>query len=317
MDNDQISGIRRTLFVNLAQDSQEEIVLVAKALSSPTRLQILEYLQDKDANISEIAKALELPRATANLHITSLAEAGLIRFETVAAKRGIQKICKRNHDIVVLHIPKNNEVASQNRIVTEMPIGNFVDYQVSPTCGLANEFDYIGLKDDAASFYEPKRTTAQIIWLGQGYLEYRFPSRLENGRSPHRLKISMELCSEAFGHHLDWPSDIFLEINDVLIGTWTSPADFGGKRGPLTPEWWNINDSQYGLLKTWRIDLEGATLDGNWLSDVTINDLSLNQNAFIKVRIGVKPDAANVGGLNLFGDQFGNHQQGIILELNI
>ena len=126
----------------------------------------------------------------------------------------------------------------------------------------------------------------------------------------------MELCSEAFGHHLDWPSDIFLEINDVLLGTWTSPADFGGKRGSLTPEWWNIKDSQYGLLKTWRVDVEGATLDGDRFSDVTINDLSLNQNTFVKVRIGVKPDAAHVGGLNLFGEAFGNYQQGIILELN-
>lgn len=316
MGNDQESGIRRTLFVNLAQDNQDEIILVAKALGSSTRLKILEHLQHNDANISEIAGALELPRATANMHITSLAEAGLIRFETVSAKRGIQKICKRNHDIVVLHIPKNNEVASQNRIVTEMPIGNFVDYQVSPTCGLANEVDYIGHTDDAASFYEPKRTTAQIIWLGQGHLEYRFPYRLVKGQSPHRLKISMEICSEAFGHHLDWPSDIFFEINDVLLGTWTSPADFGGKRGRRTPEWWNIEDSQHGLLKTWRVDAEGATLDGDHFSDVTLNDLSLDQNGYIKVRIGVKPDAANVGGLNLFGEKFGNHPQGIILELN-
>jgi predicted transcriptional regulator len=316
MGSDQESGLRRTLFVNLAQDSQDDIVLVAKALSSPTRLQILEHLQVKDANVSEIAEALQLPRATANLHITSLAEAGLIRFETVSAKRGIQKLCKRNHDIVVIHIPKNNEVDSKNRIVTEMPIGNYVDYQVSPTCGLANEFDYIGHTDDAASFYEPKRTTAQIIWLGQGHLEYRFPYRPEGDRSPQRLKISMELCSEAFAHHLDWPSDIFLEINNVLIGAWKSPADLGGKRGRLTPEWWNIEDSQYGLLKTWRVDAEGATLDGDRFSDITLDDLSLNQNDFIKVCIGVRPDAANVGGLNLFGEKFGNHPQGIILELN-
>ena len=204
MESNQESGIRRTLFVNLAQNSQDEIITVAKALSSPTRLQILEHLQDKDANISEIAEALELPRATANLHITSLEEAGLIRFETVAAKRGIQKICKRNHDIVVMHIPKNNEVASQNRIVTEMPIGNFVDYQVSPTCGLANEFDYIGHTDDAASFYEPKRTTAQIIWLGQGHLEYRFPYRPRGDRSPQRRRWT-DRCRRSESCRCRWP----------------------------------------------------------------------------------------------------------------
>ena len=60
MDSEQASGLRRTLFVNLAQDSQDEIVLVAKALSSPTRLQILEYLQDKNANEFKVETAREI-----------------------------------------------------------------------------------------------------------------------------------------------------------------------------------------------------------------------------------------------------------------
>ncbi|OUC08962.1 ArsR family transcriptional regulator, partial [Litorilinea aerophila] len=133
---------------------------------------------------------------------------------------------------------------------------------------------------------------------------------------PRQLQISMELCSEAAPQRRDWPSDIFLEINGVLVGTWTSPGDFGGERGRLTPEWWEDHNSQYGLLKTWRVDEEGSYIDGRYLSSVTIRDLKLGEQPFIRVRIGVKPDAANVGGMNLFGRQFGNYPQDIVLDLD-
>lgn len=306
---------RRTRFVNVGQDESDEIVLVAKALSSPSRIRILEFLQDKHANISEIAHSLDMPRATADQHISVLAAAGFLDFETIPAKRGVQKMCIRNHDIVVLHVPKNRAIEGRDAVVTDMPIGNFVDYSVSATCGLANEERLIGYPDDIASFHEPERVTAQIIWFGMGYLEYRYPFRPKEGRMPKALELSMEVCSEAEGYHLDWPSDIFLEVNDVPLGMWTSPADFGGKQGTLTPSWWGIENSQFGVLKTWSVTSEGTTLDGDRLSDVTLGDLALDSYPYVKVRLGVRPDAVNVGGLNLFGEKFGNCAQGMVLEV--
>jgi predicted transcriptional regulator len=101
-----------------------------------------------------------------------------------------------------------------------------------------------------------------------------------------------------------------------MLGAWTSPADFGGERGTLTPAWWGEWNSQYGLLKTWRVDQEGAFIDGQFLSKVVIGDLRLDQQPFIQVRVGVKPDAAHVGGLNLFGREFGNHAQDMTLRLS-
>lgn len=306
---------RRTRFVNVGQDESDEIVLVAKALSSPARIRILEYLQDKNANVSEIATGLSMPRATADLHISILADAGFLRFETLPAKRGVQKMCSRNHDIIVLHVPKTRGNEKNDVVITDMPIGNFVDYDVTSICGLANESTVIGNHDDIASFHEPERVTAQIIWFGVGHLEYRFPFRPNEGRQPKELQLSMEICSEAEGHHLDWPSDIFLEVNDVLLGTWTSPADFGGERGILTPSWWQTENSQFGVLKSWRVGSGGTTLDGEPRSDVTLDDLALESRPYVKVRLGVKPDAVNVGGLNLFGEKFGNNAQGIVLKL--
>src|SRR5205823_14320163 len=157
---------------------------------------------------------------------------------------------------------------------------------------------------------------AQLLWFGSGYVTYRFPNHLPSGATPARLDLSMEICSEAPLHHLDWPSDITLWINGVETGTWTSPADFGGERGLLTPQWWETKDSQYGQLKIWSVSSDGSYIDGRVLSAVRVEDLHLDGRPYIEVRIGVKPDAQNVGGVNLFGEKFGNYPQPLVLRVD-
>lgn len=321
MQRKNSSENRRTRFVNVGQDNTDELVLVAKALGSPMRIQILEFLQDKTANVSEIAQGLGIPRATADLHISVLADAGFLEFETLPAKRGVQKVCTRSHDIVVLHVPKAPSSELLDVVTTDMPIGNFVDYEIRAiesggTCGLVGENSLIGMIDDIASFHEPDRVNAQIIYFAAGYLEYRFPFRSQADRMPRSLTLTAELCSEAEGYHLDWPSDIFVEINDVELGIWTSPADFGGTRGRRTPDWWPTGNSQFGLVPTWTTDTEGTTINGEKVSNVCIDDLNLGRHSFVKVRLGVRADAKNCGGLNLFGERAGNADQGIVLTLD-
>ena len=196
-----------------------------------------------------------------------------------------------------------------------MPIGAFVDCQAAPTCGLLSSTGIIGLLDDPASFYEPGRTDAQLLWFRHGYVEYRFPNRLPGLAEPESLRLSMEVCSEAPLYNRDWPSDITVWINGVEVGTWTSPGDFGGERGRLTPEWWTPRNTQYGLLKVWHINDQATEVDGMRLSGVTLRELKLQDQPFIAVRIGVKPDAEHPGGLNLFGDRFGNYPQALILRV--
>ena len=41
----------------------------------------------------------------------------------------------------------------------------------------------------------------------------------------------------------------------------------------------------------------------------------MSKSSFVAVRIGVKPDAAHVGGINLFGRKFGNYPQDLILRI--
>jgi hypothetical protein len=80
----------------------------------------------------------------------------------------------------------------------------------------------------------------------------------------------MELSSEVPGTSADWPSDISVSINTKRVGTWTSPGDFGDKRGVYTPDWWKLKGSQYGKLKSWRVGANGTYVDGIKISDVTI-----------------------------------------------
>ena len=123
------------------------------------------------------------------------------------------------------------------------------------------------------------------------------------------------MCSEAPLHNDDWPSDITMWINDVEIGTWTSPGDFGGTRGALTPGWWEEWNSQYGLLKMWKSTKDGTFVDGNKVSGIPLADLAISDDSYISVRIGIKNDAANIGGLNIFGRAFGNYPQDIVMRM--
>jgi predicted transcriptional regulator len=287
---------------------------VLKALDSLNRIRILRYLSDRVASVNDIAAALDLPPSTAALHIETLEEAGLIRTELEPASRGLRKVCARMYDKVILDLP----IAEQPReqaIELLMPIGAFVDCQVTPTCGLASESGIIGLLDDPASFYEPARINTQLLWFHQGYVEYRLPNRLPAGAEAESLRLSMEICSEAPLYNLDWPSDITVWINGIEIGTWTSPADFGGERGRLTPEWWTPRNTQYGLLKVWHISEDASEVDGMRISGVTVRDLRLNASPFIAIRIGIKPEAEHVGGLNLFGSRFGNYPQDLVMRI--
>ena len=116
-------------------------------------------------------------------------------------------------------------------------------------------------------------------------------------------------------HRNPWKSDISVFINDKRIGIWTSPADLGGRRGLLNPEWWPDVSTQFGLLKTWRVDRDCCYVDNVRVSDLTLNDLNLKAQTHINIKIGVENDAENVGGINLFGRNFGDYPQGIILKI--
>ncbi len=281
---------------------------IAQALSIDVRVQIMELLQQGSFNVNEIAAQVGIPVSTATVNIKKLEEVGLLRSEMQPGKRGSQKICSLNLKSLKLE-PRNNidEVS--------MPIGQFVKCAVEPTCGLVSESAKIGEYDDVGSFYLPERIEAQLIWVGNGYLEYNFPNRIDPERRLLAIEVSMEICSEAPFFKNKWPSDITLWLNGHACGCWTAPGDFGGKRGKFTPKWWGVHKTQFGQLVCWRIALEGTSINGSTAATQRVDELGLNEQPFIRLRVGTADDAENRRGFNLFGSRFGNYNQDIRLKL--
>ncbi|MER3482304.1 MAG: ArsR family transcriptional regulator [Meiothermus sp.] len=288
---------------------------VLQALGSETRLLILSLLSHRAMNVTALTEALGLPHSTVNFNLKQLEEAGLLHVQYMPGTRGQQKLISKRFDEILLKLPGVEIDSSQDIVEVSMPIGNYKRIEVRPTCGLASESKFIGMIDDPRSFYEPEHVFAQILWFRQGFVEYDFPNNVPYGAEASELELSMELCSEAPEYDLDWPSDITLWINEVEIGTWTSPGDFGGERGRLTPDWWSVDQTTYGLLKRWRITPKGSYIDGEKLSPLSLSDLKLGDNNHISVRVGIKEGARNVGGLNLFGRKFGNYPQDILMRI--
>jgi predicted transcriptional regulator len=297
-----------------ANAPDEKIVALLKALASLPRWRILQFLAEGGRSVNEVAEALQMPSSTVAAQIKILEEADLLHTELRAASHGLQKVCSRTYDNLIVQLPYETAISS-TAVEVAMPIGAYTSFATVPTCGLASENSLIGYLDDPLSFYEPERVQAGLIWFRSGFLEYSFPNRLPASATLMGLQVSMEVCSEAPLHDDNWPSDITLWINGHELGTWTSPGDFGGQRGRLTPSWWDAKDSQYGLLKRWSVTDEGAFIDGRRLSPLTIADLCIEPQHVISVRLGVKPDALHVGGLNLFGRSFGNYPQDLTLRL--
>ncbi len=312
---DRGPGRSAPLALTLDGDDAERAVNVAKALASTPRWRLLRVLGEQLRNVGELADALGMPPSTVAMHLRVLEEAGLVRTELVPGRRGRQRVCQRVFDHVCWDLPRGEARPEHDIVEASLPVGGYADADVVPTCGLAGSDAVIGLLDDPAAFFEPEHVDAQLVWFRHGHLTYRFPNRLPPRSRADTLWLSLELCSEAPMHHHDWPSDVSVSVNGVLLGTWTSPADFGGRRGLLTPPWWDARNSQYGMLKEWRVTDEGSFVDGMRLSGVTIDDLALSSRPFVAVRIGVDPDARHVGGINLFGRTFGNYAQDIVLRL--
>jgi predicted transcriptional regulator len=286
-----------------------------KALASECRVKMLDILRKKSLNINELCALMSLPQSTVATHISILEEAGLVTSEKIKARKGNQKRCRTAFSEIIVKLPEE-QPADKSSIDVEMPIGIFTNWEVGPPCGLCSPEKIIGFLDTPDSFINPERIKAGLLWFEHGFVEYQFPNNLiYDRRRLQKLEVSVELSSEIPGTDKSWLSDITLWINNVEIGSWTSPGDFGDRRGVYTPSWWKLEGSQYGILKRWSITEEGAFVDGVRISGVKLPDIKLADHHSIKIKLGVKKDAEHLGGMNIFGRGFGNYDQDILLRL--
>jgi predicted transcriptional regulator len=290
---------------------------VLRALASEVRVSILKVLHIEGAmNVNDIAGKLSQPQSTISSNMQILVEAGLVRTETQKARKGNQKICHSLFDEVLVMFKEDIKPLKSNAIEVAMPLGLYTSCEISAPCGLCSTDGIIGLLDVPDTFLDPDRMKAGLIWFTRGYVEYQFPNNAKlAGNDIMSLEFSLELSSEVPGTSADWPSDITLAINGIDIGTWTSPGDFGDKRGVYTPDWWKLKGSQYGKLKSWRVNGDGTYVDGVKISPVSLKDLDLGTHRSLRLRIGVREDAKHPGGINIFGRGFGNYDQDIVMRL--
>ena len=167
------------------------------------------------------------------------------------------------------------------------------------------------------SSFLPCVLKAECIWFDCGFISYNFPTDFSRTQKFSEISFSFEICSETIYYNNNWPSDITVRINDKEITTFTSPGDFGGRRGKYTPLYWPVTSTQFGLLKKITVNQDGVFVDNSFVSDkVKFDDLKIYDGSAIKLDIGIKDDAVHRGGINLFGKNFGDFDQAIIMKIS-
>lgn len=291
-------------------DNLTEHYEVFDALASPVRLEIINILlQNNEMNMDDIARELHVSKSALTVHIKKLEAAGIIAVRLSLAKRGTQKLCRVKEDKLIVNIiPEYKELDS---FETELNVGQYSSYSVEPTCGLSTKTKRIDPMDDPRFFSSPERFNAGIIWFTSGYVEYRIPNLLTNNEQAIELRISAELCSEAPGVLEHYPSDIYFHVNGVELGYWVSPGELFDRPGRFTPQWWYKNFPQYGRMKIITVNESGTYLDGLFLSSTNIEALKLDTSPEISFKIEVPKTARHVGGVTIFGKDFGDYNIGI------
>jgi len=297
----------------------EDGLKVFKALSSKLRIDIVKLLlENKEMNMNEIAKSLNITSGALTSHMKRLEESGIVRVNFLSENigHGNQKICTIGIERILIDVDSEKITNRDNVYEVDIPIGHYTNYNVYPTCGISTKKNLIGEVDVPQYFAHKERMNADICWFTKGFIEYIIPNFVPTSKIIDQITVSMELSSEAPGVNSDWPSDISFHINDNLIGTWTSPGDFGDIRGIFTPDWWLPNWNQYGILKMLVINKRGTYIDGFKISDVNIEQFELDYKSLIRFKLMVADDADNIGGLTIFGKNFGNYNQDIKVRVS-
>ncbi|WP_408071709.1 ArsR/SmtB family transcription factor [Butyrivibrio sp. JL13D10] len=305
----------KNVYLNLGKP--DELTAVGRALSVPIRAQILSIIAKEQMSIADIARELKIPASSCASHIKALQEANLVRMEQIPGTRGSIKMCSRNVDRIDIRLVEPTENVD-DVLRVEMPIGAYTDCHVYETCGLADENGLISMDDREENFYLPERINAKILWSSRGYVEYSFPNQIFSlpfVAKLNRISISAEICSEAPGFNLDWKSDITLWINGIECGTWTCDGDYGERMGLNNPAYWPKGRTQYGELTSWEVTGKGTYINQKRIGDLTIEELGIMNSHRITVRFGNKENAKHIGGFNIFGKEFGDYKQDIVMGL--
>lgn len=309
----------KNLLLNVAKETDHKrLCKVCHALSVEARVQIMKLLLCQNKSLSDIASELDMPISSVARHIAILLDAQMIFIHYQPGLKGHAKYCSQALlNIQISMNSQNIDDAIEPASTVEMPIGMFSHCHITQPCGMLGKEGPIGEFDDPRIFFTPDRIKTECLWFNVGSVSYNFPTTSLFHRKCSELSFTFEICSEAVYFNNNWPSDITLSINKTEVVTFTSPGDFGGRRGKFTPKYWPVTSTQFGILKNLTINKHGVFLDNTFItSSISFESLNLREGNSIQFTIEVKEDAKHRGGLNLFGKNFGDFPQAIIMTVH-
>ncbi len=88
----------------LELNDEKQIIGLAKALSSPTRYNIVKLLLDKEMDISSIAKRMKQTEANTSAQIKHLEKTGILESRYEPGAHGVRKVCKTKIRRIILNV---------------------------------------------------------------------------------------------------------------------------------------------------------------------------------------------------------------------
>ena len=317
MSTQLISEIKDNLTIEDAKD-EVSILKISYALSSPERIKIIKSLLLESKNLTTLSNELNIPMTSLSRHVDILADAKIIFLTYQPGPKGHTKFCAiATRGVAFSFAPTRQQGEASTIYSVELPIGVFSHCHIEEPCGMLSSERQLFEFDEPSNFFLPQRVEAECLWFDKGFISYNFPSPPSKQASlMSEISFSFEICSETSCYNNNWPSDITVYVNKVEVLTFTSPGDFGGRRGKYTPDFWPITSTQFGLLKNITINKTGVFLDNQCVNkNITFDDLHLFDGFAIQLTLGIKDDAKYKGGINLFGKNFGDYPQGIKMTL--
>lgn len=297
---------------NVFGANKAKVLDISKALSHPIRIDILYQLFSGPKSITELARLNKITNATVIFHLEILENATLVYSKVMPSKKGKTLIFFINFSIVNFYTKDENEIKPYV-FSQSIGVGNFIDASFEKYMRMATKTESFILNNN--DVFDTRRFDAQMLCIDNGFLRYAFGNNFAKNNKVEKLEFSFEICSEAPYYRNDWKSQISFSVNNIELATYLSTGDFGGKRGKLNPDWWEDKFTQYGILVNLTITGDGVFLNGEKVSTVyTVDSLNLDNGNRIEFCVYTKKHTKYAGGLNLFGQGFGNYSQDIVMR---
>ena len=300
--------------INCTDEFQEQrIVAIAKALSHPLRVKMINQILREPRSIIDLAKLNKINNSTVIFHLKLLEEAELVTSRARPNIKGKTLIFYINfahiHIAMQTPIPKTKE----NTVEQSMRVGNYISAKAESYIRIATDDEFVVMEVD--DIYNPKRFEANLLCMDNGEVTYAFSNAFSKRVKAVRLEFSLEISSESPYYCNDWKSEIFFCICGIEVATFLSLGDYGGVRGLLNPDWWDNKYSQNGVLTTIAIDNAGVYVNGKKIrDDITIETLELERQDRILFSFRTDQSSQYAGGFNVYGKTFGNEPQDIVLK---